>query len=223
MPAFAFPHKLALPISPLALICCEKTRRSPHHMLYTLLSFLPQCSRFCSKPVIAHHGASRAHGPQPPPLLALLSFLLSSFPFPLSDPVPMEIPRHRWCHSSLRSLREGVGGMIFGLPGLKLHPVPEVKLQVAGRSVLFLSHLTPSQKQDIGLLSHFFQLLCSLSPSDTEGDAAQSSAQWRCSSPGLHIVPSPATVPAAKVGGGGGEINRHLRLHFKSLLKISTS
>lgn len=90
--------------------------------------------------------------------------------------------------------------MIFGLPGLKFHPVPEVKLQVAGRSLLFLSHLTPSQKQDIGLLSHFFQLLCSLSPSDTEGDAAQSSAQWRCSSPGLHVVPWPATVPAAKEG-----------------------
>ena len=88
--------------------------------------------------------------------------------------------------------------MIFGSPELKLHPIPEVKLQVAGRSVLSLCHLTPSQQQDVGLLSHFFQLLSSLSLSDTEGGAAQSSAWWRHSTPGLHIVPSPAMVLSAK-------------------------
>lgn len=61
LPAFAFPHKLAL-ILLLALICCEGTHCLPPTLLYTLLCFLPQCSRFCSKPVIAHRRASRPHG-----------------------------------------------------------------------------------------------------------------------------------------------------------------
>lgn len=56
-----FPTKLTLPILLPALICCEETHRSPHHMLSTLLRFLPQCNGFCSKPVIAHCGASWAH------------------------------------------------------------------------------------------------------------------------------------------------------------------
>lgn len=103
-PASAFHHKPALPVLLPALICCEETHRSPHHMLYTLLRFLPQSSRFCSKPVTARCGVSWAHWGLPHTshstaalsllvLLTLVCSLPSSSTSPLSDPVPLEILR----------------------------------------------------------------------------------------------------------------------------------
>lgn len=103
LPAFAFPHKLALPISLLALICCEKTRRSPTTCSVHCFLFFPNAAGFAASllSLTTGHLGHTDHGPLPVPAArsALLSSLLSSFPFPLSDPVPMEIPRHRWCHS----------------------------------------------------------------------------------------------------------------------------
>lgn len=131
-PASAFHHKPALPVLLPALICCEETHRSPHHMLYALLCFLPQSSRFCSKPVLLTAGCLRHtedfHTSITLPLSPCSCCLLWSalcLPLPLS-PSSIQFPgdpEDQWCHSSLHGLREVVNGMIFGSSGLKLHPV----------------------------------------------------------------------------------------------------
>lgn len=114
LPAFAFLHKLALLILLPALICCEETGRPPCHMLSMLLRFFTNAGGFAASLLLLTAGhLSRTDGfhtqlvpllpPPHSPLLPLVCSLLPSFTVPLSDPVPMEILRHKRCRSSLCS------------------------------------------------------------------------------------------------------------------------